>query len=174
MPSQCRACWRYIKANTPARSSKCLFIYMKYAGREWNDWIFSQVNTSITQRQKEQLWCNDVWALFLFVVSFLLLSRPILPSMFPLWSLLFHESASLWSFFLLIFGASASFWRFYFFSRCLKVCPLFFSLLTHWDTFKGHASSLSCHITYSGWFYLFMPLFDFNNLMQWNVSFIQL
>lgn len=158
MPSQSLACWRYIKANTPARSSKCLFIYMKCArrGMKWLD--FAQANTYIKERDKRAR--GGVGALSIFIVAPLIWGD-------VSWlicnfnSFLCCLSAGFGGFFgggLFFFSPSRSF--------SASDASTYF--------FKGHAWSLSCRITYSGWLYLFMPLFDFNNWTRWNVSFIQL
>lgn len=155
MPSQSQACWRYVKANTRVRLSKCLFIYMKCARRQWNDWI-SPEQTLLLKKETKGTTCDAMSCgrLLRFIVSSWISCR--------LTWLTWHVS-------------------FIVFNSAIQPVVAPFSLsptcLCRWHIETLLRVMLQvCLVTslIQGWFYLFMPLFDFNNLMQWNVSFIQL
>lgn len=59
MPSQSQACWRYIKANTPARLSKCLFISMKCTAQRMKWLDFAQAKAHIKERDNRNK-CNPM------------------------------------------------------------------------------------------------------------------
>lgn len=156
MPSQSQACWRYIKANTPARLSKCLFISMKCTAQRMKWLDFAQAKAHIKERDNRNKYnpmrCGCVPCL-LFLLWFLAASffLHLLYLIFPS----FPYSASL---LLFIFP---TFFLFYFFFLPHTLPHSCFPPLTHGDTLKGHASSLSCHITYSGCFLFIHATFWF-------------